>query len=427
MIDNERKIYKLVDALRFRMGAYNLFSNIVYLLFLKFIVAYSDRLELSSLEAYKTLSTFKRKYDLARVGNEYLRPEDIYDVLSALDSDPKLGALHLTDAAKNYHEIFSDERVQREVLNLLDEFDLDGEALGDFYEFLLQRCVGDVRRTGEFVTSKSLRLLAKELLEVKSNETYMDCYSGFSSTLLDIGDYGNYLGYEINPETALVSKMNLMIHQKSNYDIIVENFLEADTHEVADKIFSDGPINLVVDRPDLCVKFDVQTRDLDVLSIFKIADSLKEGGKAVITVPGKVLFSTARGYIQLRKYLSENGLKAVIGLPNLWSGTAIPTNVLVIEKGYKGNVEFIDAKSCGVSDRRNTTLPAEAIARISDCIKNQKDVLGFAKSVDYRDVICQGTWVPTNYVEVETKNEYRDINEIDDELGKLYAELKNNL
>lgn len=427
MIDNERKVYKLVDALRIRMGAYNLFSNIVYLLFLKFIVSYGDKLELSSIEAYKTLSSFKRKYDLARVGNEPLRPEDVYDVLNALDRDPRLGTLHLTDASKNYYEIFSDERLSREVLNLLDEFNIDSDSLGDFFEFLLQRCAGDVRRTGEFVTSKSLRLLAKELLEVKSNETYMDCYSGFSSTLLDIENYGSYIGYEINPETALVSKMNLMIHQKHDYDIKVENFLEVDTHASADKVFSDGPLNMVGDRPDLCIRFDIQTRDLDVLSIFKVVDSLKEGGRAVITVPGKVLFSSARGYAQLRKYISENGLKAVIGLPNLWSGTVIPTNVLIIEKGYQGNVEFIDAKALGVSDRRTTILPQEAISKIADCVKKQSDIVGFSKSVDYRDVVCQGTWVPTNYVESESINEYRDVSEIDSELNSLYAELKNNL
>ncbi len=426
---NKRQLFRLVDALRIKMGAYNLYSNIVYLLFLKYVASCTDKLELSSVESYKIISIFKRKYDLARVGNEPLRFEDIYEVLSALDKDLKLGNLHFTDAAKNYYEMFSDESVQRDILRVLDEFDFDlnSDLLDDFFELVIQRCAVDVRKTIEFVTNKSLRLLAKQLLEVSENDVYLDCYSGFSSTLFDIENYGSYIGYEINLETALVSKMNLMIRQKNNYDIRVENFLEANTHAIADKVFSDGPISMVGNMPYLCNQFYIKTNDLDVLSIFKVFDSLKENGRAVITVPGKVLFSSSKGYIYLRKHLTENGLKAVVSLPSLWSRTAINTNLLVIEKGYNGDVEFIDAKNSGVLDRRFVTIPLDTIQKIAICIKEKANIPSFAKSVDYRDVICQGTWVPKNYIEVEIENNYREVKDIDHELKQLYLELKNNL
>jgi len=432
MLDIEktnRQLLRLIDSLRLRIGAYNLYSNIVYLLFLKYIVSYSDQLDLYNVESYKIVSVFKRKYDSARVGAEPLRPEDIYEVLRTLDEDPILGSVHFVDSFRNYSEIFSNVEIQRDILRALDDFDVqcDKEYLGNFLELLIYRCIGDVRKTGLSMTNKSLRSLTAMLLDVKENETYLDCYCGFSSTLFDVEKYGSYIGYEINPETALVSKMNLIMLGMKNYNIIAGDFLDEDTHEIADKVFSDGPISLYGNKPYLCDKFGVQTKDLDLLSLYKVLDSTKIGGTAVITVPAKVLFSNSKGYQDLRKRFIEEGLKAVISLPALWPGVSINTNLLVIEKGYKGNVEFIEAKNLGVSDRRNVSLPIDVIRKIAIAVKERADVQGFSKSEDWRTVMCNGTWLPSKYIEQIVVNNYRSVDKIDDELSDLYAELKKNL
>lgn len=432
MLDIEktnRQLLRLIDSLRLRIGAYNLYSNIVYLLFLKYIVSYADQLDLSNIESYKAVSAFKRKYDSARVGAEPLRPEDIYEVLRALDEDPKLGSIHFVDSFRNYSEIFSDTEIQRDVLRALDDFDIqcDKEYLGNFFELLIYRCIGDVRKTGLSMTNKSLRQLTAMLLNVNDKDRYLDCYCGFSSTLFDIENYGSYIGYEINPETALVSKMNLIMLGKKNYEIIASDFLEEDTHEIADKVFSDGPISMYGNKEHLCLKFGVQTKDLDLLSLYKVLDSTKIGGTAVITVPAKVLFSNSKGYQELRKRFIEEGLKAVISLPPLWAGVAVNTNLLVVEKGYKGNIEFIEAKNLGVSDRRNVSLPIDVIQKIAISVREKVDVQGFSKSEDWRNVMCNGTWLPSKYIEQVVVNNYRSVEKIDDELTDLYAELKKNL
>ena len=415
-----KDFYKLVDQLRSKIGAYNFYSNFVCLLFLKYVITYSDTIEFTNINSYKEIISFKRKYDAVRNGQP-LEQEDFYKVLNGIDDEPVLGNLHLINCAKNYIEIFKDEKNQIEVINLIEQLDFftEPEAIGILFEIILKRSEVDVQKTLTCVTNQSLRTLAEGFLKVTEDDVYLDCYSGYSSTLFDISKYKRYIGYEINFETALISKMMLFMNGKKNFEINNENFLENDTHEIADKVFADGPISVRGDYPELCLKFGVQTRDSDVLSIFKIVDSIKEGGTGVITVPGKVLFSDARGYHELRRFLCGNGLKAVISLPPLWAGTMINTNLLVIQKGYKGNVEFVEAKDLGYGDKRNTILSSETIEKIIEHVNEGISETSFSASVDYRDVMCIGSWLPSRYIAFKVDSNYRDVSEIDNELDDL--------
>jgi type I restriction-modification system DNA methylase subunit len=46
---------------------------------------------------------------------------------------------------------------------------------------------------------------------------------------------------------------------------------------------------------------EINTKDGDLLILYKVLDSIKEGGRAVIAVPGRVLFSNHPSYEKLRK------------------------------------------------------------------------------------------------------------------------------
>ncbi len=425
----ERKKFGFIDALRRELGAYNLFRNVIYLFFLKYVVTYPDRLGVYDVDGFKAVSAFKRKYDGARMWKEPLNVGDIEEVLRVIDNSSNLGGVRLADAAKNYFGFMSDSCAQVRLLNLLDGIDLqyDKEHLEALLEQLIYRSHIDVRNTGGNVTNKSLRKLASSLLEVKDNETYLDCFCGFSTTLLDVDSYKDYIGYELNADAAAVSKMILIMLGKKNFEIRVDDFYWAETHEIADKVFSDGPICVCREDSPLCAEFGVQTKDMDVLSLYKILDSVKPGGTAVITVPGKTLYSGSRGYGDLRNRFLEAGLKAVISLPGLWSGTSLFTNLLVIRKGYKGNVEFVDAQSLGVSDRRLTLLPPNVIERILNSVKNGIDETDFSKSVTREEVLSKGDWLPTSYLAQEKVCDYRSVETIDSELNSFYEELKKNL
>ena len=420
--------YWFIDQLRFKIGFRNFFSNFICLLFLKYIISYSDKLEFKNINSYKEIMSFKRKYDAARYGYP-LKQEDFYEVLKCIDEEQILGDIRLIYLVENYIEIFRDESSQKEIIELVEHLDffVEPNAVGDVFESVLKMCATDVRKTMISITNQSLRELAKGLLKVTEKDIYLDCYSGYSSTLFGIDNYGKYIGYEINYETALISKMMLFMSGKKNVDIRVKNFLKEEISEKADKVFADGLISVRGDYSELCEKFGVQTKDGDVLSLFKIIDCVKEGGTAVITVHGKVLFSSANGYQELRRFLCSNGLKAVISLPPLWAGTTINTNILVVQKGYVGNIEFVEAKDLGNGDRRNALLRSGIVDKIIRHVNDNLSEVSFSASVDYRDVMCADIWLPNNYIEFKIENNYRNVSDIDDELDDLYAQLKNNL
>ena len=432
----QKRLWDLFSSLKGNVGYYNLFSNVIHLVFLKYLISYSDRIENLDLESFKAISAFKRKYDAARSGIEPLHPEDVRDLFTVLESADILGNLNLSDSFRTYDSLFADPISQRAIIRILDEFDVEynSDYLGDLFEFLIQQCSRDVSMTGESVTNKSLRQLTSRLLDVKKTDTLLNCFSGFSSLLLDIKGFARYIGYEKNQRSFLISKMMMMLLGVSGEGVFNQDFLLADTHECAEKVFSDGPINMRLDLVMANAPFvkeidaDASTRDGNLLILYKVLDSIKEGGTAVIAVPAKVLFSNNASYERLRKTYVENGLKAVVALPPLWSGTSINTNILVVKKGYKGLVEFVDAQKIGLCDKQKRyTLSEEDINRIIESINKNLDVDSFSKAVDYRDVIVRESWHPGKYIETSIKVNVKNLDDIDSELNSLYEELKNNL
>lgn len=421
---------KLIDLLRNRIGAYNLYGNVVSLLFLKYITFYSDKLNFNNIDSYKLISSFKRKCDLAKTGNPPLKYSDIYEVLKVLD-DEKIckDSLRFVDLIRHYDEILSYPEIQKDVLRVLDDFDIEFtiDYLNNFFESLIYRCTTDVSRTGLSVTNQSLRKLVAMLLDVKENEVYLDCCCGYSTTLLNIKKYKKYIGYEINPETALISEIELIMFGNRNFEINAKDFIDADTFEIANKIFADGPISFSGTKPFSCDKFGTETKDIDLIYLYKILDSLSYGGRAVIAVAAKVLFSDSKSYTNLRNKFTDAGLRAVISLPSLSMGTSLNTNLLLIEKGYVGNVEFVEAKNFTFVDRKLMILSDDNIVDVVDAIKENKSIEGFSKSVNPLDVIKESTWLPLRYIEQKQILKYRPSKIIDVELDKLYEELKKNL
>ena len=172
----------------------------------------------------------------------------------------------------------------------------------------------------------------------------------------------------------------------------------------------------------------LQTKDGNLLILYKVLDSIRFNGTAVIAVPGKVLFSNHPSYIELRRRYLVEGLKAVVSLPPLWSGTVINTNLLVVEKGYNGPVEFIDAQNIGTKDRaRNVVLSKDDIDKIYDAYKNQIEIPGFSRLVKHMEINEKDSWQPTLFVEPIIERTTKNIEDIDAELNSLYEELKNNL
>ena len=71
----------------------------------------------------------------------------------------------------------------------------------------------------------------------------LNCYCGYSSLLLGDIKPGKYIGYDTNNNAALISLITSII-LKVESEIYNKDFLYADTHDVADKVFADAPIGV---------------------------------------------------------------------------------------------------------------------------------------------------------------------------------------
>ena len=249
--------------------------------------------------------------------------------------------------------------------------------------------------------------------------------------LLSLDNYSKYIGYDIDYNSYLTTVLVELMLGKKKSNVVLGDFIESDTNGIADKVFSDAPLGLRYSslRPANDEYMNL-SRDLNVIAIHKGVDALKEGGIAVFAVPSRALTSVSRGYVELRKRLAKSGLKAVIELPPMWAGTSIQTNLIVYQKGYKGNVKFISAISANKSPRNkliNVLLEQDIQCIISD-LESENTLSKHSISVDCRDVICANTFLMSKYIHLENvSNKYRDVKTIDNELNELYAKFNKNI
>jgi type I restriction enzyme M protein len=105
--------------------------------------------------------------------------------------------------------------------------------------------------------------------------------------------------------------------------------------------------------------------------------------------------------------------------PNLFFGTTIAVNILVLSKHKTDTkTQFIDASGLFKKETNNNTLTDDHIARIMQAFDSKKDIGHFAKSIDF-DAIAKNDYnlSVSSYVVAEDTREVVDI-------AKLNAELK---
>ena len=92
---------------------------------------------------------------------------------------------------------------------------------------------------------------------------------------------------------------------------------------------------------------------------------------------------------KIRQYLVDNNfVETVIALaPNLFYGTSIAVNILVLSK-HKPNTQtqFIDASGLFKSATNNNILEEEHIEQILKLFANKEDVPHLAKSVSFEEI-----------------------------------------
>lgn len=322
------------------------------------------------------------------------------------------------------------------------------DLFGDAYEFLISSYAANAGKSGgEFFTPQHVSKLIVQLAMHKQtsvNKIY-DPAVGSGSMLLQaqkqfdahIIEQG-FFGQEINHTTYNLARMSMFLHNINydKFDIQLGNTL-IDPHFGEDK-----PFDAIVSNPPYSVKWigsddptlinDDRFAPAGVLAPKSKADFAfvlhalsylsSKGRAAIVCFPG--IFYRGGAEQKIRKYLVENDyVETVISLaPNLFYGTTIAVNILVLSKHKTGTaVQFIDASSLFKKETANNLLTDEHVKKIMDVFDSKENVDYFAKSVGF-EAIAKNDY----NLSVSSYVERKDTREVID-IARLNAEIKSRV
>jgi len=345
------------------------------------------------------------------------------------------------------------------VLKRVAELDFGGfdasriDLFGDAYEFLISNYAANAGKSGgEFFTPQHVSKLIAQLAMHKQtsvNKIY-DPACGSGSLLLQAKKHfdqhlieDGFFGQEINHTTYNLARMNMFLHNV-NYDkfnIQLGNTLE-EPHFTDDR-----PFDAIVSNPPYSVKWigsddptlinDERFAPAGVLAPKSKADFAfvlhalnylsSKGRAAIVCFPG--IFYRGGAEQKIRQYLVDNNyVETVISLaPNLFYGTTIAVNILVLAKNKQDtNTQFIDASGPDHfrKETNNNVLLDSHIDQIMKVFDSKENVDNFAKSVPLEEVVAKEYNLSVStYVEAKDNREVVDIAQLNTELKSTVARI----
>lgn len=319
------------------------------------------------------------------------------------------------------------------------------DLFGDAYEFLISNYAANAGKSGgEFFTPQHVSRLIAQLAMHKQtsvNKIY-DPACGSGSLLLQAKKHfdahiieDGFFGQEINHTTYNLARMNMFLHN-INYDKF--NIQLGNT--LIDPHFGDEkPFDAIVSNPPYSVRWigsddptlinDDRFAPAGVLAPKSKADFAfvlhalsylsAKGRAAIVCFPG--IFYRGGAEQKIRQYLVDNNyVETVISLaPNLFFGTTIAVNILVLSK-HKADTrtQFIDASALYKKETNNNVLLDTHIQQIMQVFDSKEPVAHFAESVNYETIVANDYNLSvSSYIEAKDTREVVDI-------GQLNAELK---
>lgn len=325
------------------------------------------------------------------------------------------------------------------------------DLFGDAYEYLISNYAANAGKSGgEFFTPQQVsKLIAKLAMhrQTSINKIY-DPACGSGSLLLQakkqFDDHiieDGFFGQEINHTTYNLARMNMFLHN-INYDkfnIQLGNTL-IDPHFGDDK-----PFDAIVSNPPYSVKWiggddptlinDERFAPAGVLAPKSKADFAfvlhalsylsAKGRAAIVCFPG--IFYRGGAEQKIRQYLVDNNyVETVISLaPNLFYGTTIAVNILVLSKHKTDTItQFIDASGLFKKETNNNVLLDAHIDRIMTVFDSKANVDHVAKSVPFEQVAANDYNLSvSSYVEARDTREVVDIAQLNAELKTTVAKI----
>ena len=327
------------------------------------------------------------------------------------------------------------------------------DLFGDAYEFLISNYAANAGKSGgEFFTPQTISKLIAQLAmhgQTSVNKIY-DPAAGSGSLLLQAKKHFDnhiieegFFGQEINHTTYNLARMNMFLHNV-NYDKF--NIVLGDTL-INPQLGDAKPFDAIVSNPPYSIKWigsddptlinDDRFAPAGVLAPKSKADFAfvlhalsylsSKGRAAIVCFPG--IFYRGGAEKKIRKYLVDNNfVETVISVaPNLFFGTSIAVNILVLSKSKTNNTtQFIDASGEGFFKKATNTnvLTDKHISKIMKLFDSKEDEDYIAISVD-NDKIAENDYnlSVTSYVEAEDTREVIDIVELNAEIAETVEKI----
>jgi type I restriction enzyme M protein len=380
------------------------------------------------------------------------------------------------------HDVFGDAQwtnkrrmSDEKMLDLIEHFskmkltiaEVPHDIMGEGYEYLIKKFADDSGHTAaEFYTNRTVVKLMTQITDPKSSESIYDptCGSGgiLLSAALHLKEQGKeyrtlkLYGQELNLITSAIARINMFMHNVDEFLIVQGDtldspqILENDELKKFDVIMANPPYsvkkwsqskwmndpfgrNIWGTPPQGCADYAFQQHIMKSLN--------PETGRCVVLWPHGVLFRDSEAEIR-KRMIEEDYVDAVIGLgKNLFYNSSMESCLLVCRmkkpKERKGKIIFIDAKDELRIERTNAWLEPQHIKRISDAYWKFKDVDGFSKVMNNKDVLENNGNLSlqlyvkqvSNEIEHNTKVLLSEImsgqNQVNVSLENLFSQLKN--
>lgn len=322
------------------------------------------------------------------------------------------------------------------------------DLFGDAYEYLISNYAANAGKSGgEFFTPQNVsKLIAKLAIynQPVVNKIY-DPACGSGSLLLQakkqFDDHvikEGFFGQEINHTTYNLARMNMFLHNINydKFDIALGDTL------INPQFGDEKPFDAIVSNPPYSINWigsddptminDDRFAPAGVLAPKSKADFAfvlhalsyltTRGRAAIVCFPG--IFYRGGAEQKIRKYLvDKNFVETVISLPsNLFYGTTISVNILVLSKGKKDTkTQFIDASGENFykKETNNNILKDEHIDNIIELFSKKEDVDYIAKCVDNSEIAANDYNLSvSSYVEAKDTHEIIDITKVNAEVAQ---------
>jgi type I restriction enzyme M protein len=422
-------VWRACDTFRGTIDASNYKDYILVMLFVKYL---TDLRREKLLEYQERYSGDAERVARAMARERFVLPEEAdFDHLYAQRQQPDIGErinkalAAIEDANRGKLEgVFRNidfnseanlgetkERNAR-LVHLLEDFNdsrLDlrpsrvghRDVIGDVYEYLIGNFASDAgKKGGEFYTPAEVSRLLATIVAPKAGDRICDPCCGSGSLLIRAGrvvgsdDFALY-GQELNGATWALARMNMFLHGLDNARIERGDTLRNPKLVEGDRLMK---FNVVVANPPFSLdKWGADTADHDPYKRFwrgippksrgdyafisHMAEVMNEqDGRLGVVVPHGVLFRGGSEGLIRQRFIEENLLDGVVGLPaNLFFGVGIPAALVFLRRHKPDNtVFFIDASREYAEGKNQNKLRDEDIEKIVATWHARQDVPKYA-------------------------------------------------